>query len=140
MEAGQQVVSTENLNHLAVKAGRPSLPQEDIRGHERRDARGQLLRFESEMRMGPSPSARVGQVHGDRLDMETSGATRRTADAQFDRLVARLDAGRWPWSRRLWQQPMQPGEHRTLKTLMIGFNQVADGGNGGQGFRAYRAC
>ena len=58
--AGQQVVSTESLNHLAVKrAGQTA--EQDIRSKSTETPQGQLIRFESEMRMGPTPIRTVGQ-------------------------------------------------------------------------------
>ncbi len=121
--AGQQVVSTESLNHLAVKrAGQTA--EQDIRSKSTETPQGQLIRFESEMRMGPTPIRTVGQVHGDRLDMETIGGG-STPPTQ--------SSIRWPPDGRgpvateqsLWQRPMRPGERRTITTLMIGLNQAA---------------
>jgi hypothetical protein len=123
VEAERQVVLTESLNHLAVKrAGQ--VTEEDIRSQSVETPRGQLLRFTSELRMGPTPIRTTGQVHGDRLDIETmNGASGSPAPSS----IGWPSDGRGPLAmeQTLWQQPMQPGQRRALRTLMIGFNQAA---------------
>ena len=71
VEAGQPVVCTEGLNHLAVKrAGQTTT--EDIRAKSIETPQGKLIRFESEVRMGPSPICTVGRVRGDRLVLDVT--------------------------------------------------------------------
>ena len=50
---------------------------------------GKLLRFESEIGMGPTPIRTTGQVKGDRLEIETTG-TAAAAAKNLDSLVGRL--------------------------------------------------
>jgi len=123
VEAGQQVVSTESLNHLAVKrAGQTS--EQDIRSKSVETLQGELIRFESEMRMGPTPIRTVGRVHGNRLEMETFGGG---SAPPVQSSIHWPSDGRGPVAteQTLWQHPMQPGERRTIITLMIGLNQTA---------------
>ena len=86
---------------------------------------GRLLRFESEIRMGPGPVRVTGEVHGKRLDMKMLGA--EAAAPQESSIDWPADCG-GPFAieQSLARKPMQPGERRTLKTFMAGFNQVAD--------------
>ena len=88
---------TESLNHLAVKRDGQTTRQ-DIRTTSVETPQGQLIRFESEMRMGPDPIRTIGRVEGDRLVMETTGADRRRR--RRTRSPGRpTAAGRWPPSR-----------------------------------------
>ena len=98
IEAGRQVVLTESLNHLAIKrAGQ--LTEQDIRSQSVETPQGQLIRFTSDLRMGPTPVRTIGRVRGDRLDIETPA--RLPARRRKARLPGRpTAAGRWPWNRR----------------------------------------
>ena len=123
-EAGTAVIRTENTSHLSVKrAGQTS--QQDIRSMSIETPEGRMLRFESEIRMGPGPVRVAGEVHGKRLDMKMASA--EAAAPQETSIDWPADCG-GPFAieQCLVRKPMQPGEHRTLKTLLPGFNQVAD--------------
>jgi hypothetical protein len=123
VEGGQSVVLTESVSHLAVKrAGQ--LTEEDIRGQSTETLEGRLLRFTSDLRIGPTPIRTTGRVHGDRLDVESRDAS--TGSAAQSSIAWPAD-GRGPLAmeQTLWQRPMRPGEQRELTTLMIGFNQAA---------------
>lgn len=123
-EAGRDVVVTESLNHLAVKrAGQTT--EQDIRSSSVESSEGQLLRFQSEMRMGPNPIRTTGRVQGKQLILDVAGAGTAAATQTT---IPWPDGCLGPFAteQTLSRQPMQPGERRTLKTLMIGFNQVAD--------------
>jgi hypothetical protein len=123
-ESGQELVRAERLDHLAVKRDGQTT-EEDILTISLETSQGQLIRFESEMRMGKSPIRTVGRVQGNQLLMETTTAgsttpTKNTIPWTSDCL------GPMATEQTLLRRPMQPGERRTLKTLMIGLNQVAE--------------
>jgi hypothetical protein len=115
---------TESLNHLAVKrAGQTT--EQDIRSASVETPDGQMLRFQSEMRMGPNPSKTTGCIKDGQLILDVAGsgsaATTQTTIAWPTGCL-----GPFATEQTLVRQPIRPGERRTLKTLMIGFNQVAD--------------
>lgn len=123
-ESGQQLVRTESVNHLAVKRGGQTT-EEDIRGASTETPEGQLIRFESDTRMGPSPIRTIGRVQGDQLVLETVGAG-SAAPAKTSIPWSTDCEGPFATEQTFLHRPMQPGERRTLKTLLIGFNQMAD--------------
>ena len=98
IEAGRAVVRTENTSHLSVKRGGQTSEQ-DIRGVSVETPEGRLLRFESEIRMGPGPIRVTGEVHGDRLDMKMLGAGGDDAEARLRSTGRPTAAGRWQSSR-----------------------------------------
>jgi hypothetical protein len=75
--------------------------------------------------MGPSPMRTTGRVRGDRLVLETVGAG-SAAPAQTAIPWSPDCLGPLATEQTLLRRPMRPGERRTLKTLIIGLNQVAD--------------
>jgi hypothetical protein len=121
-ESGREVVRSEGLSHLVVKRANDRAEQE-IRCVSVETPDGRLLRFECEMQMGPTPVRTVAEVHGDRLDMETTTAGKNIPASM-------------PWSaeckgpfgteQSLLHKPMQPGERRSIRLLLPVFNQVAD--------------
>ncbi len=122
-EAGRSLVVTESLNHLSLKRG-DETSRQDIRTASVETPDGRLIRFESEIRMGPSPIRTTGRVEGDRLALETAGV----GTAVQKSLISWTADYRGPFAveQSLRRRPMQPGERRTLKSLMVGFNQAAD--------------
>ena len=99
----------------------------------------ELIRFESEMRMGPTRIRTTGRVHGDRLDIETTGAG--TASHCAMSIPWSPDCGGpFATEQTLLRQPMQPGERRTLKMPDDRLQPGGRRGNGRQRFRAHRAC
>ena len=121
LESGHEVLRIEQWSHLAVKRGNDRTEQ-DIRSTSVERPDGELLRFQCEMQAGPNPMRTVGQVNGDRLELETTTAGKKLSTAI-------------PWShwgglfapeQTLLRKPMQPGQRRSLKALMAGFNQAAD--------------
>ncbi len=123
VQEGRDVVVTVGLNHLAVKrAGQTT--EEDILTTSIETPRGRMLRFESEMRMGKKPIRTIGQVHGNRLDIDVSGSE---AGPLRTSIAFPADClGPYAIEQSLLQKPMQPGERRVLKSFVVGFNQVAD--------------
>ena len=122
VESGRPVVRIEGLNRLSIKRLGQRTDQ-DIRYNSVETPGGELIRFDCEMTMGSTPIRTTGQVGGNRLDMETV--------TEGKKLPSSI-----PWSpewggpfateQTFRRNPMRPGEHRTLKALMIGFNQAAD--------------
>ena len=121
LESGHEVLRIEQWSHLAVKRGNDRTEQ-DIRSTSVERPDGELLRFQCEMQAGANPMRTVGQVNGDRLELETTTAGKKLSTAI-------------PWShwgglfapeQTLLRKPMQPGQRRSLKAPMAGFNQAAD--------------
>jgi hypothetical protein len=122
-EAGQKIVTSDNESHLAMKRG-DQTTKLDIHTKTIETPEGQLIRFENEMCMGPSPRRTIGRVRGNRLDLETTS----TGAAPMLDSIPWLPDYRGPLAvdQTLLSKPMHPGEHRTLKVLLIEFNQVAE--------------
>jgi len=121
-EHGQDLNQVEEEVHFSVtRNGQPSDQRIVSTGVE--TPAGQLLRFRTEIDSGSAPIVTTGEVRdGDMCFQTISAGT-----------VTRLFI---PWAsgvggfkateESLANQPMQPGEHRLLKGLMVGFNQIAD--------------
>jgi len=122
-ESGRQILRTEDLARLSLRRGNDTV-QQDIRSLSIETPDGKLLRFESEIGMGPATIRTTGQVKGDRLEIETTGAA--AAPAKTSIPWSADDAGPFATEQSLLRKPMQPGERRTLKVLMAEFQQVAD--------------
>jgi len=121
--SGRVVLGTTSDSHLALRRGTETSRQ-DIRVASLETPDGKLLRFETEISMGPKPIRATGQVHGNRLDIETSGAAAAPVRASI------------PWSpdvggpfaveQSLLCKPMQPGERRKIKMLEVEVQQVVE--------------
>jgi hypothetical protein len=124
VEAGQKVLYIESIKHLAVKR-EGQTTEEDIQSSSVETPDGKLLRFACEMRMGGSPVRTTGRVSDGQLVFDTvaAGANRpvRTSIPWDPDCL-----GPFATDQTLLRRPMQPGERRTLKTLMIGLNQLAE--------------
>jgi len=123
VQEGQNVVVISGLNHLAVKrAGQTT--EEDILTTSVEAPLGRMLRFQSEIRMGKTPIHTAGRVRGKQLDIDVSG----TEAGPIRTSLAWPSECQGPYAieQSLMQKPMQPGEHRVLKSFVVGFNQVAD--------------
>ena len=118
---GQTLLRIENDTHLvAIRDQQRS--EQTVRWSEWNTPEGQLLEFESEMTMGPTPMRISGRVVRDQLQLVTSTQGKTLSNSI-------------PWSAgnggcnamelSLLQRPMQPGEHRKLHSLVPGLNQVA---------------
>jgi len=122
VESGRPVVRIDGLNRLSIKRLGQRTDQMILCSSLETPA-GELIRFDCRMTMGPTPIRTTGQVGGNRLDIETVSEGKKLPSSI-------------PWSpewggpfateQTLRRNPMRPGEHRTLKALMIGFNQAAD--------------
>jgi hypothetical protein len=121
-----QTIETESVVHMALRREGQTSTQ-DSRSTSVETPEGQLIRFESEMRMGPKPIRTIGRVHGNRLDTETVAAGSTTP--QRTSIPWSPDyRGPFATEQTLRRRPMQPGERRTLKCLVTQFDpaEVAD--------------
>jgi transglutaminase-like putative cysteine protease len=119
---GRTLVEVDSLNHLAIsRFGQHTEQSMTMNTLETPD--GQLLGFRTEVSWGPSPSVVTGRVEGGQMVVEVETKGRR-------------ETVRIPWSgeirgfraleQALEEQPLAPGEKRSLKMLMPLVNQVAD--------------
>jgi hypothetical protein len=118
---GQPVAKIEWVNRLSVRRfGERTEMETRLTSHQ--SVQGGLLDFESEMAMGPAPIRTRGRVEGDRLVMDTvsQGQTRRTSIPW-----SADNGGFYAVEQSLLARPMQPGERRTIRTLVPAFNEVA---------------
>jgi hypothetical protein len=99
--------------------------RQEIRSASVETPHGQLIRFESQMSLGPSPIRTLGRVRGDKLDIEI-GSPGPAAPAKVSIRWSSDYGGPFATDETLLRQPMRPGQRRRLKALVIGFNQVAD--------------
>jgi transglutaminase-like putative cysteine protease len=122
-DKGRELIHTESLNHLAIKRD-GQMSQEEIRAGSVETTQGDLIHFESEMRMGPNPIRTIGRVEGGQLLLATEGTAAPVARTA---LAWSADCrGPFATEQTLVRRPMQPGQRRKLKMLLIGLNQVAD--------------
>ncbi len=77
MEAGKPALRIEGAIHLAMKRFGQETKQE-IFCTSIETPKGQLIRFQSEMKMGPQSLRTTGQVEGKRLNMETVSQGKKT--------------------------------------------------------------
>ncbi|NLF07544.1 MAG: hypothetical protein GX594_06125 [Pirellulaceae bacterium] len=117
-------IRTENVSRLSLLRGGDKTEQE-LSTASLETPQGELISFQSEMRMGPGIIRSSGKVVGEKLvvDMTGPGETEPT----------RLSL---PWShdclgpfanvQSLLRRPMMPGERRSFKTIVPGFNQIGE--------------
>jgi hypothetical protein len=122
VESGRPVVRIEGFNRLSIRRLGQRTDQE-IRCNSVETPGGELIRFGCEMTMGPTPIRTTGQVVGNRLDMEMVSEGKKLPSS-----IAWSPEWGGPFApeQTFRQKPMQPGERRTLKTLMIGLNLAAE--------------
>ncbi len=122
--SGRVVLRTENNSHLAIRRGAETSRQ-DVRVATLERPNGELLSFEAEIRMGPSPIHITGRVNGDRLDVEAVGQVAAAA-VKASIPWSADDRGPFAMEQSLLRKPMQPGERRKIKTFAVEFQQVAN--------------
>ncbi len=122
VEDGRELVRTENLNRLKIRRG-GEVVEQVISGSSLQRPDGELIRYESEMKMGPGAMRAVGRVRGDRLEIEVRGPG-ETAPNRFSIPWSSDYRGPFASEQTLLRRPMKPGERRKLKTLELGFNQL----------------
>ena len=121
-ELGQDLNQVEEEVHFSVtRNGQPS--EERIVSTGIETPAGQLLRFRTEIESGSAPIVTTGEVRdGDMCFQTISAGTVTRSLIPWAPGVGGFKAT----EESLANQPMQPGEHRQLKGLMVGFNQIAD--------------
>ena len=120
-KSGRKVVRIEAFNRLSIQRfGQPT--EQDIRFTSVDTPEGKLLEIETEIQMGTVPMQTTGRVVGDRLQMEvtTQGKKSSTSIAWSDDY-----GGPYATEATLLRRPMRPGQTRTVRALVPGFNQVA---------------
>lgn len=122
VEHGQDLSQVEEEVHFSVtRNGQPSDQRIVSTGIE--TPAGQLLRFRTEIESGSAPIVTTGEIRdGDMCFLTVGSGTATRSSIPWPAGVGGFKAT----EESLARQPMQPGEHRQLKGLMVGFNQVAD--------------
>ncbi len=121
--SGRAILCTENVSHFAIRRDTDTNRQE-IRAVSLERPDGQLLKFEADIRMGPTPIRMTGQVSGNRLDIESVGTA--AAPVKVSIPWSADDRGPFAMEQSLLRKPMKPGERRKIKTLAIEFQQVTE--------------
>ena len=118
---GRTLLRVENDTHLVAMRDQQR-SEEMVRCSEWNTLDGQLLEFESEMTMGPTPMRVSGRVVGDQLQLVTATQGKTVASAIP---WAAGNGGCYAMELSLLRHPMQSGERRRIASLLPGFNQVA---------------
>jgi hypothetical protein len=121
IEHGQDLNQVEEEVHFSVtRNGQPS--EERIVSTGIETPAGQLLRFRTEIESGSAPIVTTGEVRDGEMCFQTisTGTAARTSIPWMPGV-----GGFKATEESFTNQPMQPGEHRELQGLMVGFNQVA---------------
>jgi hypothetical protein len=115
---GRSAVQVVGVQHLVITRGGDRSTQE-IRFTSLETPDGKLIQFQTETQFGPAPMRTTGRVEGDRLVLEISS-------------VGKTESSAIPWPADygglyavelcLQQAPLQPGQTRTLHSLMPGLN------------------
>jgi hypothetical protein len=121
-EAGRDVLQIESIARLSIRRGDDS-SQQLMRVMSVETPEGRLIRYESQVGLGPQPISAKGEVKGDRLEIETTGTG--TAPKQISIAWSPDDGSPAAVEQSLQRKPMKPGERRTIKSLMPEFLQVA---------------
>lgn len=115
---GQPAVRIEGVHHLVIlRAGDPST--QEIRFVSLETPDGKLIQFQTETQFGPTPMRTCGRVEGDRLVLETSNLEK----TENSTIPWPADyGGLYAMELSLQRAPMQPGQTRTLRSLLPGLN------------------
>jgi hypothetical protein len=118
---GQPVLRTEMLNDLDVqRVGQSVKMKVGFTSVEKPS--GELIRFESFMDMGPQKILSTGRVVGNRLKIETVMQGKSTpSELEWSPEYGGFNAV----EQSLLRKPMQPGERREFKAILLGFNLLA---------------
>ena len=113
-------MTIESLLHMQLQRYGEATEQE-IRASVTETHDGHLRRFQSEIQQGPTPQRTTGEVHGNRLEMELSTASKKTRFAiPWSPQYGGPNASEESWL----QAPMKPGEHRKIQAFELLGNQV----------------
>jgi transglutaminase-like putative cysteine protease len=120
-DAGRPIVRIEGLSHLKFRRASEEV-ESDFKYLTRETPQGQLLDFSLDMAQGAaSIQAITGRVQNDELRMEVGGQGKKTAAS-----IPWSDdyGGLYALEESLAARPLHPGEHRTLRAFVPGFNQL----------------
>jgi transglutaminase-like putative cysteine protease len=121
-EQDRKVMRIEGLQHLAIQRFGQTT-EEDVSFNSLEALDGKLISFETEVRQSANPQRTRGRVVGDKLEIETSTKDKTTQASipwspEYGGFVAIEES--------LHQEPMQPGERRTVTALTALINEVVD--------------
>lgn len=118
---GVQQLQIQGANRMHVKRFGQEAKQE-ITFESLETPDGRLLEFTSQLSQGTVPLSVAGRVAGSLLHLTTTSAGKSISST-----IPWGDAFGGPFAPELslLQSPMKPGEHRKLRHLALGFNQVA---------------
>ncbi len=119
--SGGAVLRSENLSRLVLRRG-AEIGRQEVRVATLEKPSGELLSFEGEISMGSTPIRISGRVNGDRLCIETTGEG--TAATKTSLPWSADDRGPFAVEQSLLRKPMQPGEHRKIKTFAVELQQL----------------
>jgi hypothetical protein len=115
---GRPAVRIEGLHHLVFTRGGDRTTQE-IHFTSLETPDGKLIEFQTETQFGPTPMQTKGRVEGGRLLMETSSLGK----TQNSVLPWPADCGGlYAVELSLERQPLQPGQTRSIRSLLPGMN------------------
>jgi hypothetical protein len=123
VEAGRELVRTESVLSMSLRRGNDTSTQE-IRSMNLETPDGKLLRLESQIGLGPTAVKTTGEVKGDHIEIETSGAASAAAKSSVPCPPDVM--GSFAVDESLIRKPMQPGERRTFKSFLPELQQVTD--------------
>jgi hypothetical protein len=105
-------LETPRYNEVAVQESRVESVETES---------GELIRYETESRLGAAPVKSSGEVVGDQLRMTTTiGDKQRDSHMPWD---AAHDRGFDAVTKSALRQPLAPGERRTLRAMTTGLDQ-----------------
>lgn len=127
VEDGRKLVRITADSELNIKRFAQST-QQKLRYTSWETPEGEVVRFESAMTSGDSDTAKAsleanGVVRNDQIELQlvTLGQTQK-ANLPWDKSWG----GYFAMEQSLERKPLEPGEQRTLRALMPGFNQTAE--------------
>jgi hypothetical protein len=117
---GRDLVRIEGINHLVFqRGGEKGVLDSEFTSLETPD--GQLIEFATVTQMGTEKSKTTGRVVGDKLEIQadTLGKTVTNRIAWSPEY-----GGFYALEQSLRRKPMRPGEKRSLRLLLLGFNEL----------------
>ena len=119
-EGGRKLVRTRNVSHTTLKRSGQSIEQ-DLALTSWETPEGELVRFESKMTTGPGEIVSRGRASAGTLAIDTT--TLGKTQSQTIPWPAGT-GGYFAAEQSLRQQPMQPGQKRTVRGLLPVFNMA----------------
>jgi hypothetical protein len=116
----RDLLRIQGTNHLVFQRGGEK-GEQDLEFTSLETPGGQLIEFETVTQMGTEKSKTSGRVVGDKLEIQadTLGKTVTNSSAWSPE-----NGGFYALEQSLRRKPMQPGEKRSLRLLLLGFNEL----------------